>query len=402
MRRVRKSAAAAVIGFVAVASMLVQASPVTAQAPQIPVRYPLTELTPPSGHPAQTQFGAGLAISGTTLAVGAPGRTPGTGRVYIYQEQVSGQWSTAAVLTDPQPRLADSFGYTVGLSPSGLVVSAPANGTTSNSRVYFYARASGGWKLVDQVALQSLDVAVSGPTVVLGQASERGAVQVYQRGPAGDWTRTATLFDPSGQRYDGFPGQMAISGGTIAAAALGGPAMQGHVYTYGKTSSGWSYQASIGDPTPHISDDFGIFLGLDDGTLATCDFPSYSIFVTAQCYVYQLAGGRWILTSTLSAPHQLLGGGIAVSGGTVVAASTSPVFVYAQGSRWQPVGEFEGKGATAGTTFGEPIAISGGIVAAGAFNSNGQTGHVYIFSLHQLSSDTKSSTGEPAKTGYGP
>lgn len=86
-----------------------------------------------SGASAYVAFGAGLAVDGNTLAVGAPmavGReAQGNGSVYVYTN--SGSWSQAAVKNGSQA--AESFGASVALNGSRLVVGSPNFATGANS-----------------------------------------------------------------------------------------------------------------------------------------------------------------------------------------------------------------------------------------------------------------------------
>jgi hypothetical protein len=69
-------------------------------------------------------FGAAVALSGSTLAVGAYGRFEGTGKVYLYV-QSGGIWGLVNALNAVLGQQFDYFGGAVALAGSSLAIGAP-------------------------------------------------------------------------------------------------------------------------------------------------------------------------------------------------------------------------------------------------------------------------------------
>jgi hypothetical protein len=74
-------------------------------------------------------FGASLAMSGTTLLVGAPGHVANanttTGAVYVFNRAASGQWTQTAELTGWDPsNSAEEFGNSIAIDGNTLVAGA--------------------------------------------------------------------------------------------------------------------------------------------------------------------------------------------------------------------------------------------------------------------------------------
>jgi hypothetical protein len=69
-------------------------------------------------------FGFSVALSGTTLVVGAPfAGGPGAGAVFVFERE-DDRWAPRQKLTSPVPR-EHSFGYSVALDGDVLIVGAP-------------------------------------------------------------------------------------------------------------------------------------------------------------------------------------------------------------------------------------------------------------------------------------
>jgi len=157
---------------------------------------------------AGDQFGWSLALSGVTLAVGAPfedssatgingvqndNSTPDAGAVYVFSRD-SGGWSQQAYVKASNTEAGDEFGYSVALSGDTLAVGAPFedsdstqinNGQNDNSAsntgaVYAYIDDGGTWTQLEYVKASNTDpldlfgssVAVNAGTLAIGAPLE--------------------------------------------------------------------------------------------------------------------------------------------------------------------------------------------------------------------------------------
>ena len=219
--------------------------------------YPITvdplvqqaQLIEPGGGAPEDAFGYSVAISGSTIVVGAPHVTTdgltAAGAAYVFQDD-GGGWSTlAATLTAGDAAALDAFGWSVAISGGTIVVGAP---TDAEGRRFMQSgdgrglclRGAGGRLDVDDAddrtdaraplrwdAAFGYSVAIDGSTVVVGAptptspaSSPEGAAFVYTLSSTGAVTGTpATLTDAGGSHYANLGWSVAISGSTIVAGA---------------------------------------------------------------------------------------------------------------------------------------------------------------------------------------
>ena len=140
-------------------------------------------------------FGAAVSMSGNYLAVGAPNKNSGRGRVYVFQLS-SGVWSQVANLSAHDGGASDAFGGAVALFDPRLVVGAQwddENGAESGA-IYGFRRLAGGYTEVGKrnagdglagdeygfsVSLYQSDLAVGAPYATVGDDYQAGAAYVY-------------------------------------------------------------------------------------------------------------------------------------------------------------------------------------------------------------------------------
>ena len=219
------------------------------------------------------ELGSSVAISGSTIAAGAPEHAVagngGQGAVYVFSASASGRWQNStqrAELTASDGAISDELGESVGVSSSTIAAGAGGHTVTGHNgqgAVYVYSQPSSGWKSAAQTAeLTASDgsagdrlgdsVAISGTTIAAGSMlhtvrtnSQQGAVYVFSA-PAAGWsnaTQTAELTASDGAPGDGLGYSTALSGSTIVVGAYGhaGEAgdQQGALYLFLQPTSGW-------------------------------------------------------------------------------------------------------------------------------------------------------------------
>lgn len=220
---------------------------------------------------AGDHFGNSLAIDGDTLVVGAPledgsGAIPSdealmdSGAAYVFVRS-AGTWSQQAYLKAPHPSASDGFGLSVAIAGDTLVIGSPNEDSAANV----------------------IDGDQSDET-----AADSGAGYVFVRS-ASSWSMQAYLKPANNGAGDGFGGDVAISGDTIAISAPledsshGGinptpdEAAQdsGAVYVFTRSGSQWSEQAYLKadhpggpDQLSGQGDNFGWGQGLTGNGLA--------------------------------------------------------------------------------------------------------------------------------------
>ncbi len=185
------------------------------------------------------QFGNSVAINGETVVVGtsgddgAAGRDQGSAYVFV---RTDGVWTQQQKLEAADAAEFDQFGNSVAISGSTVVVGAwlddGAAGSLQGS-AYVFVRTDGVW--TQQQKLEAADaalfdqfgnsVAINGETVVVGASGDDGAAGFLQ-GSAyvfvrtdGVWTQQQKLEAADAAAFDQFGNSVAISGSTIVVGA---------------------------------------------------------------------------------------------------------------------------------------------------------------------------------------
>jgi hypothetical protein len=182
-------------------------------------------------------FGRSLALSGSTIAVGAPYTTDGStadgGAVYTFTDPGTGWTSTLteAKLVPASPVPDETMGLTVGIDGATLVAGAPhgvGNGGPRPSGAAYVFTQGASWQAATQARLIPSDahtddsfgslVAVSGPTILVA-GTPNGAKDLYGFvEPAGGWASAPQTTETSlGSTVASGGGPLAITGSTIVA-----------------------------------------------------------------------------------------------------------------------------------------------------------------------------------------
>lgn len=208
-----------------------------------------------SNPPPPHRFGSSVAIDGDTLVVGATGITSPTGgrwgsnegkesgAVYVFvRDSETNQWHQQVLLAPSDSGIRDHFGHAVAIDGDTLVVGAIGdwNWGKKNGAAYIFVRdeSTAGWR--EEIKLTGTGrigpwlydnfgkaVAIQGDTVVIGAPNESGlreasgAVYVYRRDSAGEWTTRVKLKAPDARSEAGFGESVAIDGTTIAVGETG-------------------------------------------------------------------------------------------------------------------------------------------------------------------------------------
>lgn len=164
------------------------------------------KLQPTTADPA---FGAALAYSGLTAAVGVPSSAV-QGSVYVYETDGAGQVVATVTLTASDGAPGDGFGKQIALQDDTLAIAGTSNGTPA---VYVFRRNGATWTQ-EQTIPRSADtyqfgnaLALLGPNLIVGSPQgpdqRGGVVYRYHFEPGSGWTLAQTLVGPP---TDGFEG----------------------------------------------------------------------------------------------------------------------------------------------------------------------------------------------------
>jgi len=384
----------------------------------------LAKLTPSDG---MAGFGSAVAISGDTVVVGAPTPT-WTPHAYVFIKPADG-WATmteAAQLT-----ISDPDGTYVLLGPSvaidrNTIVLGMLNWNGGETwGAYVYVKPKDGWKNTTETAkLTPTDasawfgqsVAISGDTIVVGSPItggpyfEDGAAYVFVKPPSGwaNMTETAKLSPTARQEHLG--SSVAISGDTVVAGAVGWNGSGRGAYVFVKPEGGWINMT----PTAELTSSDG-----DGGFGGTVAIRTDTVVVGAlvatvgsnanqgAAYVFVRPPSGWAnmtetakLTASDGAANDYFGASVSFGGYKVVVGASGAdigsnvdqgaAYVFAKpASGWVTTSKFNAKlrapDGAAGDAFGSAVAVSKGMVVAGAPNatigSNAQQGAAYVLGL---------------------
>jgi hypothetical protein len=206
-----------------------------------------------------------VAISGTTAIVGAHGHAKNAGRAYVFTKTPTG-WKQSAELKGPDTVADDEFGASMAISGTTAVVGAPGHAKAAG-RAYVFTKTGAGWKQAaelkgsDSVAGDYFgdSLATSGTSAVVGAsgyARDAGRAYVFAKTGVG-WKQAAELKGSDTVAGDYFGGSVAISGTTIVAGAPVFTKEAGQAYVFTNTASGWKQATELKGSDTVAGDAFG-------------------------------------------------------------------------------------------------------------------------------------------------
>ena len=185
-------------------------------------------------------FGYSVAIQGSTAFVGSYGNNGYQGAVYVFTEE-GGTWTETQKLTADDGAPNTYFGYAIAVSGSTLIVGAwgtNPDGDDTRGAAYVFTESNGTWsqaqeltaddgapfdKFGHSVAIDGTHAVIGADGVDAGQGGAQGAVYVFDES-GGSWTQSQKLFASDGQHNDGLGFPVTLDGTRALAGAWGWPA----------------------------------------------------------------------------------------------------------------------------------------------------------------------------------
>lgn len=369
-------------------------------------------------------LGKSVAIDGDTIVAGAPGKDNGAngdqGAAFVFTRSGS-VWTQQAKLLSADGAVGDYFGFCVAISGNTIAAGAPLDAFGSSmyqGSAYIFTRGGSSWsqsqKLIpDDGATNDVfgwSVAISGNTVVasahlhdLAANIDQGQAYVFTRSAFnGPWTQQARIVKPGGTANDQFAFSVAISGETIAigvpANDTHGLANSGSVQVFTRNGSTWSFQTQLFAPDGFDGDQLGYAVALS-GDTAVGGAPYHNLGSAVDpgsAWAFSRIGSIWTgpaqqLQTQSPAAFDQAGASVSISGNTaVVGAPSNPpgypalgagyVTVYVRtgpGAPWVQQARLAASDPVISSQFGAAVAISGDTLAVGAPYRG--AGAVYIF-----------------------
>ncbi|MDZ7317398.1 MAG: T9SS type A sorting domain-containing protein [candidate division KSB1 bacterium] len=277
-------------------------------------------LTAPDGAPYR-RFGYSVALSGSTLAVGAPGyalEDGYRGAVYIYR-LVNSVWTLETVLKPIDSDPYNYFGSALSLYQDNLLVGAHADtlhGRTSGS-AYLFKRVNGAFvqKAIfrsptpsaadlfgKSVAINASVCAIGAPAAG-GAVSSSGTVYVYKpdaSSPSG-WSSDTMLLPGTSVANDMFGASLSVSGLRLIVGSPFKSATAGKAYVFEKINGSWTRKTlSPADGT--LSNRFGFSVAIDGNLCAVGAYrDDVGDFDVGSVYIYRYDQGSWVSEAKLVA-----------------------------------------------------------------------------------------------------
>jgi len=194
---------------------------------------------------AGDEFGYRVVLANDTLLVGAFTATVGgnasQGAAYLFTKS-NGTWSESQKLTASDGGLFDNFGASVALDGSTLIVGAngaTVGGNAAQGAVYVFTESNGTWTQTQKltandgaaydnfglsVALKGSTILVGSPQAAIGGNAGQGALYVFAESN-GTWSQVQKLTASDGAANSNFGSAVALNGST----ALTATCLTGHL-----------------------------------------------------------------------------------------------------------------------------------------------------------------------------
>jgi hypothetical protein len=220
-------------------------------------------------------FGASVAVSGRTIVVGAPSHASKAGAAYVFTN--AGNHWQAEELKGYDTVAKDDFGGSVAVSGSTIVVGAFDHASEAG-RAYVFTKGAMSWRQVaelvgsDTVAGDGfgVSVAISGGTVAVGSglaASDAGRGYLFTRGTTG-WHQSGELVGSGTVAGDDFGDSVAVSGSTVVVGTFAHASGAPGAYLFIKRPTGWGHSTDLAGTGTSGNDEFGNSVGVSGTTIA--------------------------------------------------------------------------------------------------------------------------------------
>ncbi len=273
-------------------------------------------------------FGYSVSISGNTAIVGATDNA-----AFIFEKNGS-SWQQVAKLVSSDKEYYDQFGFAVAISGNTAVVGAYRNNYTTGS-AYVFEKNGTTWQQVAKLLAADrsggdsfgYSVAVSGSTILLGAPYDTnirrasGSAYIFTKNGT-IWQQATKLLASDEGEGNNFGSSVAISGST---AVVGTPydddngRSSGSAYVFQKVGTAWSQMTKLLPADGAVSDNFGYSVAISNTVITVGAWlDSDNGQNSGSAYIFGKNGAIWQETTKLlpsdGAAHDSFGSSVAVSG----------------------------------------------------------------------------------------
>jgi len=242
-------------------------------------------------------FGISVAVSGSFVVVGADGHDNTAGRAYVFTKTMT-RWTQVAELKGADIASGDEFGSSVAISGSTVVVGAFGYGSFAG-RAYVFAKVSTRWVQTAELGgtvtaandYFGISVAISATTIVVGaegQADYAGRAYVFTN-TGTRWTQVAELKGSDANATDDdFGYGVAVSGNTAVVGAPGVAKVAGRAYVFSRTPTGWKQAAELKGTDIAAGDWFGYRVAISGAIALVGEYAENAPFsIAGQAYLFE-------------------------------------------------------------------------------------------------------------------
>ncbi|BBO72159.1 hypothetical protein DSCA_60890 [Desulfosarcina alkanivorans] len=250
-------------------------------------------------------FGSWVSISGDTVVVGAPSGNGDTGAAYVFAYDGT-SWNQQARLVAGDGEEWDYFGDCVAVSGTTIIVGARGHG--SSGAVYVFTGQGGTW--VETATLTNSEGAASGSfgssvsidddVLIAGDLQANngiGAAYIFRQAGS-EWIEEFQLIPAETNQWASFGTAVSISGNYAIVGSPGcAEAMaESAAYIFMYDGSAWVEQARIGSYSLDAGESLGESVSIN-GNLAAVGEPNMWDDAGA-VYLFQRSGSQWISQNT--------------------------------------------------------------------------------------------------------
>ena len=299
-------------------------------------------------------FGTALTVDGNLLAIGAPGAEAG-GAVYVY-ERTGNAWTQRARLTGTGGAAADRFGAAVALKGTVLLVGAPGrDGERGAVVVFSRGKSAAQWTSREVIqgsgtaandwfgAALSFDgrralVGAPGPWTFDSTRWKPGTAFVFRASPRGKWAEDGRLVGAPDQRIRALGVSVLLDGEEAMVGAPLSDSLAGAVVRWRREAAGWAPAGAVIPDSVVRPGAFGAALARDGGDLLV-GAPTSDKSVGAVHVFRRSGGGDWKSVQKLVTPpagySTRLGASVVAQKGLSVAGAPLAYFFEGVGLVYQ-------------------------------------------------------------------